>query len=954
MKPHRILHHRNHRVRNHRSSPYATYAKVGGIATAILAPLLVVLLLVIVVVATLGTGLVAYAYFSKDLAPPETMATRQVSRSTRIFDRNGTLLYEVFDPKGGKRTTVPLSQISPWLIKATIATEDADFYRNPGINLRGVLRAALNLLKADGPVQGGSSITQQLAKNVLITEEERGQRSLPRKIKEFIYAYELTLRYSKDQILEWYLNEINYGNLSYGIEAAAQSYFGKAAKDLTLAESALLAGMPQAPASYSPFEHPQLAKARQSTVLDLMVRQGYITEKEAEAVRKEEHHFATQTFPIEAPHFVMYVRELLEKKFGVDAVYRGGLRVTTSLDLGLQQMAQEVAQEQVSQLVKSNANNAALVAIQPSTGEILAMLGSADYWNEKIGGQINMATAPRQPGSAFKPFNYVTAFAKGYTPATMLLDVRTSFPDGINPPYVPDNVDNKFAGPVSVRHALATSRNIPAVKTLAFAGVQEVINTAHRMGITTLTRPNTYGLALTLGGGEVKLLDMVYAYGIFANGGNMAGVPVPEKEQRPNMRKLDPVAILKVEDSKGDVLYEFKAPLVQPVISSQLAYLITDILADNPARAPLFGVNSALRLKSRPGAVKTGTTDDWRDTWTIGYTPELVAGVWVGNADNSAMYRVFGSATAAPIWNQFMERTLEGTPPTPFKVPQGIVKATVCSISGLKPTPQCPQTRTEVFLEGTVPQKLCDVHQVFRIDKTTGKLATSATPPQNVVEQIFLVLPPEAYDWMDERNIPRPPTEYSTASVSAITITSPQPGSIVKGNITITGSAKSDNFLRYLLEFGAGLSPKQWQPLGPPKESPVMNGTLETLDASKLNGLYSLRLTVEDKNQGAKQVVVAITVDNVPPSVKVSYPPPNATLTIKPDANAIGIQAEASDEFGISRVELLVDGKSIGSTSVSPYNLQWQMSRGKHTIQAIARDRAGNEAKSEPITITVN
>ncbi|MFH1484976.1 MAG: PBP1A family penicillin-binding protein [Chloroflexota bacterium] len=953
MKPHRIVHRRNYRVRSHKVSPRTTYARAGGLATAILGPILVLLLISTMFMTVFGGAVVAYAYFSKDLAPPETMATRHVSQSTRIFDRNGTLLYEVFDPKGGKRTSVPLSETSPWLIKATIATEDADFYRNPGINIRGIVRATLNLLKGEETGGGGSSITQQLAKNVFIPQEERFQRSISRKIKEIIYAYELTRRYSKNQILEWYLNEINYGNLSYGIETAAESYFGKSANDLTLAESALLAGMPQAPAAYSPFEHPGLAKARQSVVLDLMVRHGYIAEKEAEEAKKEELHFATQTIPIQAPHFVMYVRELLERKYGVDAVYRGGLQVTTSLDLELQETAEGMAREQVEKLEKNNAHNAALAAIDPRTGEILVMVGSVDYWNEKISGQVNMTTAPRQPGSAFKPFSYVSAFAKGYSPATMLLDVRTSFPDGINPPYVPENVDRKYQGPVSVRHALSTSRNVPAVRTLAFAGLQEVISTAHRMGITTLTRPNTYGLALTLGGGEVKLLDMVYAYSVFANGGNMAGVPVTQKEQRADMRKLDPVAILKVEDSQGRILEEFKAPLVQPVISPQLAYLITDILSDNQARAVFFGANNPLKLKSRPAAAKTGTTNDWRDNWTVGYAPQLVVGVWVGNADNSQMYESYGSSAAAPIWNRFMETALENTPQKPFEVPSGIVRAVVCSVSGLKPTPHCPNTKFDIFLEGTVPNKPCDVHQVFRIDKATGKLATSATPPQDIVEETFLVLPPEANDWMEDNKIPPPPTEYSSARAPLVSITSPQPGSFVKGNITITGSAQSDEFARYRLEYGTGLSPQQWQPLGPQKDSPVVNGTLGNLDATKLNGLYSVRLTVEDKNRGSKQVTVVITVDNAPPSVKVSYPPPNSTLLIEPGVTTVGIQAAVSDEFGINRVEFIVDGQSIGSTSVSPYNQPWQMTRGRHTIEAIVHDKAGNEAKSAPITITV-
>jgi 1A family penicillin-binding protein len=721
--------------------------------------LLVSALFGLFLVGAAGAG-AAYAYLIRDLPAPEGITERPIALTTKIYDRNGELLNEIFDPKLGKRTWVPLSEIPQDLINATIATEDADFYRHQGVNFRGLLRAAYLNLLGKGELQGGSSITQQLVKNVLIPEQERQVRSIARKVKEVVLALEISRRYPKKEILEMYLNEIYYGNFSYGVEAAAQSYFGKSVRDLTLAECALLAGLPQAPSLYSPLENLPLAKRRQADVLDLMVRNGYITEAQAEAAKAEELRFAPRRFPIKAPHFVMYVRDQLEKRYGRDALFRGGLRVYTTLDLKMQETAERIVREHVAKLKAYNASNAALVALRPQTGEILAMVGSADFFDPTISGQVNVALAERQPGSSFKPFTYLTAFMKGYTPATMLLDIPSEFPNPPNPPYKPENVDGKFRGPILIRQALANSVNIPAVKTLQFAGVQDVIDTAHRMGITTLNRKNTYGLSLTLGGGEVKLLDMAYAYSVFANGGVMKGTPVRPEDIQPGLRELDPVSILRVEDRDGKVLEEFREPQSKRIISPQLAYLITDILSDNQARAALFGPNSVLKLPSRPAAVKTGTTDDWRDTWTVGYTPDLVTGVWVGNSNNKPMrFRTLSVLTAAPIWHEFMETALAGTPPHPFPRPSGLEEAEVCADSGLLPTPYCPKTIKEIFLKGTVPRKLDDMHRPYWIDRRTGGLATLDTPPEERELKVFTVLPPEAREWAEKNGIPQPPEE---------------------------------------------------------------------------------------------------------------------------------------------------------------------------------------------------
>ncbi len=719
------------------------------------------LFLVVAIAAGAGAG---YAYLIRDLPSAEAIVEHPVSLTTKIYDRNGEILNEIFDPQLGKRTTVPLDQIPEHLIHATLATEDASFYQHQGVNFRGMIRAAYSNMFGEGDLQGGSSITQQLVKNVLIPEKERMERSLSqtnltRKAKEILLAVEITRRYPKDKILEMYLNEIGYGNLSYGIEAAAQSYFGKSANELGLAESALLAGLPQAPSLYSPLENPKLAKKRQSDVLELMVRNDYITEYEAEAARREELRFAPQKFPIKAPHFVMYVREVIKEKYGAEALFRGGLRVYTSLDLKLQETAERIARDRVAQLKAYNASNAALVAIRPQTGEVMAMVGSVDYFDPDISGQVNVAMAERQPGSSFKPFTYLTAFMKGYSPATVLMDVPSEFPNPPHPPYRPENVDGKFLGPISVRLALANSVNIPAIKALQYAGVEDTIDTAHRMGITTLNQEGAYGLSLTLGGGEVKLLDLVYAYSVLANGGTMAGQTVSPAARQPGLRELDPVAVLRVEDSTGKVLEEFREPQTKQIASLQQTYLVTNILSDNQARTLLFAPRGPLELSGRPAAVKTGTTDDWRDTWTVGYTPDLVAGVWVGNANNQAMKRTLSVLTAAPIWHDFMEETLKGTPAKPFQRPPGLEDVQVCATSGLLPSSYCPKTVKELFVKGTAPRKIDDTYRPYWIDRRTGGLAGPDTPPGEREQKVFQVLPPEAKEWAQEHEIPLPPDD---------------------------------------------------------------------------------------------------------------------------------------------------------------------------------------------------
>jgi 1A family penicillin-binding protein len=684
--------------------------------------------------------------------------------SSNIYDRHGRLLYEMPPPHTGSHSPVPLSDVPIALRQAIIATEDATFYDNPGVDAKAILRAVWINLRGGEVLSGASTLTQQLARNLLLSPEERYERTLYRKLREAILAWRISRQYSKDQILELYLNEIYFGNMAYGVEAAAQAYFGKPVRDLDLAECALLAGLPQAPAYYNPLENLEGAKARQAVVLDLMAKQGHITDAQARLANEEKLYFASAPFDIRAPHFVMYVRGLLEQELGLERLEQGGLQIYTTLDLDLNEAARDVMRYRLSRLAECddqqancppgghNVRNAALVALDPQTGEILAMVGSPDYFSARIDGAVNGTTALRQPGSSIKPITYAAAFAQGdFTTATMMLDVRTSFLTAEGTAYVPMNYDLQFRGPVRLREALASSYNLVAVKVLDAVGIETMTGLARRLGITTFDDLEALGLAVTLGGGEVRLLEETAAYAAFANGGYAA----------------QPVAIRRVEDEVGNLLWSQGDGLGSRVLDERVAYLVTDVLSDDRARIPSFGEASVLKL-TRPAAVKTGTSTDYRDNWTVGYTPELVAGVWAGNADNEPMRDVSGISGAAPIWHDFMELALKGQPAKSFRQPEGLVEVEICALSGLLPGPDCPHRVTELFVQGTEPTETCTMHQRIAIDRTTGLRATSATPPERIVEQVYTILPPEAHDWARQQGIAQPPPASSAeSSVSA-------------------------------------------------------------------------------------------------------------------------------------------------------------------------------------------
>ena len=694
-----------------------------------------VLVFLLLVMVAIGGGMTfaVYYHYADDLERPDIALARTGSAGSRIFDRNGNILYEFVDPLSGLKNTISLSEISPWLKAATVSTEDASFYDNPGVNIKGLLRAAMENLTPFGPGffkgSGGSSITQQLVKNVYIPPEERAERSLGRKIKEVILAIELKRRYDDDQILEWYLNQVYYGNFAYGAEAASWRYFGKPAKDLTLAEAAMLAGIPSAPGYYSPVipENRPEATRRQHYVLDLMVDHGYISQRQADEAKQEELIFEEGTFPIRAPHFVFYVRDVLismcekgrlelpEDTDCSQLVYRGGLRVTTSLDLPLQQRAEGIIEEQVSAIEgRYGGHNAAAVVIEPATGEILAMVGSRNYFREDIAGQVNITISERSPGSSIKVYTYLTAFLHGWTPATVVRDEPIDIKSDSGQPI--QNWNFKFKGPVTVRTALAESINIPAIRTILAVGVERVVDTAHKMGITSLNDPGRYGPALTLGGGEVKLLDHTYAYSVFANNGLMVGMPSVE-DLPSGYRQLEPAAILRVENALGTVLYEYTGADSLQVVPAPYAYLITDILSKSAIQW------SGLTI-SRPAAAKTGTSEGFRDALVMGYTPDRAVGVWMGNADNTPMAEgTFSFVGSGPIWKGIMETAHEGVGVHDFVVPGGVYFAPCAG-------------RSEVFVEGTkctyVPPKPSPTPTPSRTPQPT-RTGTPATPTATAI-----------------------------------------------------------------------------------------------------------------------------------------------------------------------------------------------------------------------------
>ena len=726
------------------------------------------IVLLALIAAAGGTG--AWALY--DLPALDDLDAGLALPSTRIYDRHGRLLYEILPPEQGRNRVLPLSEIPQHCRNAIIATEDANYYHHPGVDPQGIARALWLNLRGGAIVAGGSTITQQTARLLLLDPQRQGERSLRRKLREMALALQLQRRFSKDEILELYLNQVYFGNLAYGIEAAARAYFQKRARELSLAECALLAGVVQNAIYHDPLAHGERAKSRQAVVLRLMAQQGYVSDAEARTALADELQFAAAPFPIEAPHLVMEVWRILERDFGAE-LHQGGLEVVTTVDRDWTRQAQDIVQLQLRALNSradgarpANANNAALVALDPRTGEVLTLLGSPDYFDDAIDGAVNAALAYRQPGSTLKPFTYAEAmnpaYSDAYTAATMILDIRRPFVTNKNESFVPANYGLVEHGPVLLREALASSYNIPAVVALEHIGLERFLRFVSDLGLENLRENALVDLSITLGGGEVRLLDLAEAYAALANGGY----------------DIEPRFILSITDASGEQIYRYEAPpLTRRLLDERVAYIISDILSDNSARLPSFGANSALNV-GFPAAAKTGTTTDYRDNWVLGYTPDLVVGVWVGNADNAPMIDVSGISGAGPIYSLFLRAVTRGQPQREFVEPPGLSRLEVCRISGLLPGDHCPQRIEELFIPGTEPQETDNFYRPFVVDRRTGGLATASTAPADRIERVYLVLPVEARRWALEQGIPQPPFEsrgVAAADNGDFWISSPDP-----------------------------------------------------------------------------------------------------------------------------------------------------------------------------------
>jgi 1A family penicillin-binding protein len=679
-------------------------------------------------------GLLFWQFILKDLPSPSDLTKRKLQVSTKIYDRNHVLLYTIF--KDEKRTPVTLDEIPIQVRLATIAAEDKDFYTHPGVSLRGIARAIYLDMK-EGRITGGSTITQQLVKNALLTPE----RTIVRKLKEIVLAIEVERTYSKDKILEMYLNEVPYGGTAYGIEEAANTFFDKDVSKLTLGEAALLAGLPQSPTKYSPFgPNPEDAFVRQKEILERMYEKGFITKEQEKEAENEKITFAQSKVSIKAPHFVFYVRDLLEEKYGKEVVQQGGLEVTTTLNYQIQRLAEEIVRQEVDKLKDLNVTNAAVIVLDPKTGEVLAMVGSKDYYDTAHGGNVNVTIRPRQPGSSIKVVNYAYALSNGLTPATIIPDTPVTFEVKGQPPYTPKNYEGEFKGNLTLRSALAQSRNIPAVKVLASYGVDKMVEMGTKMGITTWVNPNNYGLSLTLGGGDVKLIDLARVYATIADYG----------------KRPDITSVLKVTNYQGKTLEEFKctdtivpeivketlasgSALLNPeeatsncggeeVLDPRVAFILTDILKDNNARAPEFGTNSLLVIKNHPEvAVKTGTSNSLRDNLTVGYTKDYLVAVWIGNNDNSPMSRVASGITGAtPIFNRIMSALLLGKASYEWPVPNNLVQLPICPLTGTLACEGCP-VKNEWFLNDNELDKACD-SSTFQKPQNANPQSVTPTP----------------------------------------------------------------------------------------------------------------------------------------------------------------------------------------------------------------------------------
>lgn len=825
------------------------------------------------------------------------------------------------------------------------------------------------------------TIPEQLARQLTPAEE-----NLPelQPLREMVVAQQLTQQYTTNQLLEWHLNTAYFGQLAFGLEAAAQLYFGKPAAQLNLAELTLLLPVPFDPDS-NPFDHYTLAKTRQEQLLETMVTAGVLDQDSLIATKFTPLTLAPAVpnrVDMIAPHFALYVQKELLKQFGPAAVLNDGLQVYTSLDLRLQGQAECVSRAQVARLsgavgsglpadeanqcpalaylpplpsdhigLNHNVNNAAVVVLDPRTGLVKAMVGSVD---EQLT-TPNQALTPHQPAQLLTPLVYLTALAQGYTPATMLFDWPTDFGQvGNNFSFTPQNFDQQQRGPVSARQALANNLIIPTVELLSWVGADNTIRTGRNMGFNQLQIPAD--LSMVLGGNQANLLEATYAYGVFAHQGTMAGQPLPENEQLPGYRTLNPVTIVRVEDNNGQLLYRFDQPVTRELLTPPLAYLMNEMLADKQARCVVVGCPNWLELpNSRAAGVQTSHSSDLRDSWTVGYTPQLVTGVWLGNSDNSPMRELDGYVGAAPVWQAVMAWALADAPLESWPRPAGLTERPICIPSGLLDNGLCP-SRTELFIAGTEPVRYDNFYQAWQVNRFNNRLATSYTPPELIETQTYVLYPERLQPWAETLNLPAPPTEYDSltrldSGNEEVGLTQPVPFAYLSGEVTILGNARPAGLEYYRLAYFEGLNGAELHTIAE-SDTPKTNDSLGVWDVSNLAGLYTLLLTAVRRDGSFMEVSIPVTIDNSPPTVALTEPRSRQTLPLGP----VQLVATAQDNVGIERVQFYVgeSGIPFEITSYAPYSAVWRpAAAGCYELRAVAVDRANNRTEGPAVAVCV-
>ncbi len=915
---------------------------------------------------------------------------------TRLLDRMGeVVIQDLLHPLAAERIWLHLpsdssNDVYQSIVSATVAAQDASYWSNPGYQLGHVLR----VLTADSGETGigyeNASITQQLAQYLLQPVQDASIDPLARYLRSALLASRLNDAYTKEQILEWYLNSAYYGNLAYGIDAAALVYFGVHASDLSLAQAAMLAPIAQNP-ELNPIDSLQEALDRQAETLQEMVRLGYITQREQQQALSasldlrdaEEVHDGLRTSGFNA-----YAWEQLLAILGPRFAHRPGLQVRTSLDLEMQLQADCTVRSYMARMRGENPalvlaaldgsdcvaavslpplrpgdvdldhriSDISVVIIDPVSGELLTLVDTQGTFSPHSSHAV-AANQDRELGSAFYPFIYLTAFSRGFAPGTMILDLPLEMSAALTGDSMQPSIDwNDYQGPVRMRTALVGSYEAAAERTLELVGVGNVLHTAQQMGISSMNAPEVdYQLLLSQGDAAANLIDMTFAFALMSNNGSMVGVDVTESEQEDGSGALDPIAILLVEDALGNEIFSVE-PDVRVVLSPQLAYLMADILSDEVARWSIHGQSSPLDI-GRPAGAMIGTTQASSDNWTIGFTPARAIGVWVGNMDES-MVGVSTLNGAAPVWHALMRYSTQNLPLQSWSMPPGVTEMQVCDPSGLLPTLYCPNVVREVFIHGTEPTSYDHLYRPYRVNRETGNLATLFTPLDLVEERVYLVPPPEALEWARQVGIEQPPQEYDSIYVQpeinpAVNITSLEPFVYASGELIIEGNAHPEGFVYYRLQYGAGINPTRWIQIDEDIDEQVHDGILGIWDTEGLNGLFTLQLVVVREGDRVDTAAVPVTIDSLPPLVQIISPQNGQEFSRAQDEEVV-IEVEASDETGLAQVAFYVDGRRIRVIDAPPYSAAWLIANvGEHTLFVRAYDLAGNSTRSDGVTIEV-